>query len=39
MIGTFQKLSYEKKLGLYFSLLTSFVLKIYVQIRVSNKAN
>ena len=38
MIGKFKKLSYERKLGLYFSLLTSLV-KIYFQIRVSNKAN
>ena len=29
MIGTFKKLSYEKKLGLYLSLLTSLVLKIF----------
>ena len=29
MIGTFKKLSYERKLGLYFSLLTSLVLKIF----------
>ena len=29
MIVTFKKLSYEKKLGLYFSLLTSLVLKIF----------
>ena len=29
MIGTFKKLSYERKLGLYFSLQTSLVLKIY----------
>ena len=28
MIGTFNKLSNERKLGLYFSLLTSLVLKI-----------
>ena len=35
MIGTVKKLSYEKKLGLYFSLLTSLVLK-YFQIRVSS---
>ena len=29
VIGTFKKLSYERKLGLYFSLLTSLVLKIF----------
>ena len=29
VIGTFKKLSYEKKLGLYFSLQTSLVLKIH----------
>ena len=29
MIGTFKKLNYERKLGLYFSLLTSLVLKIF----------
>ena len=29
MIGTFKKLSSEKKLALYFSLLTSLVLKIF----------
>ena len=28
MIGTFKKLSYEKKLSLYLSLLTSLFLKI-----------
>ena len=38
MIGTVKKLSYEKKLGLYFSLLTSLVLK-YFQINVSSKTN
>ena len=38
MIGTFKKLSYERKLGWYFSLLTSLVDK-YFQIRVSNKVN
>ena len=30
MIGTFKKLSYGKKLGLYFSLLASLVLKIFL---------
>ena len=35
MNGTFKKLSYEWKLCLYFSLLTSLVF----QIRVSNKVN
>ena len=29
MIGTFKKLSNEKKLGLYFSLLTRLVLKTF----------
>ena len=29
MIGTFKKVSYKKKLGLYDSLLTSLVLKIF----------
>ena len=29
MIGTVKKLSYERKLTLYFSLLTSLVLKIF----------
>ena len=29
MTGTFKKLSDEKKLSLYFSLLTSLVLKIF----------
>ena len=29
VIGTFMELSYERKLGLYFSLLTSLVLKIF----------
>ena len=29
MIGTFKKLSYGKKLGLYFSPLTSLGLKIF----------
>ena len=38
VIGTFKKLSYERKLGWYFSLLTSLVDK-YFQIRVSNKVN
>ena len=38
MIGTFKKLSYERKLGWYFSLLTSLVDK-YFQVRVSNKVN
>ena len=36
VIGTFEKLSYEKRLGLYFSLLIGLVLK-YFQIRVSNE--
>ena len=31
MIGAFKKLSSEKKLALYFSLLTSLVLKIFSQ--------
>ena len=38
VIGTFNKLNYERKLGLYFSILTSLVLK-YFQIRVLNKVN
>ena len=29
MIGTFKKLSYERKLSLYFSLITSLVLRIF----------
>ena len=29
-IGTFKKLSYEKKLSFYFSLLTSLILKIFL---------
>ena len=29
MIGTLKRLSCERKLGLYFSLLTSLVLKIF----------
>ena len=29
MTRTFKKLSYEKKLGLYFSLLTSLILKYF----------
>ena len=38
MTETFKKVSYEKKLGLYFSLLTSLILK-YFQVRVSSKTN
>ena len=29
MIGTFKKLSYERKLSLYFSQITSLVLRIF----------
>ena len=38
VIGALKKVSYERKLSLYFSLLISLVLKIF-QIRVSNKVN
>ena len=38
MTETFKKVSYEKKLGLYFSLLTSPILK-YFQVRVSSETN
>ena len=34
MIGTFKKLSYEKKLSLYFSLLTNLVLKILSEFQI-----
>ena len=34
VIGTFMELSYERKLGLYFSLLTSLVLKILSEFQI-----
>ena len=34
VIGTFMELSYERKLGLYFSLLTSLVLKIFSEFQI-----
>ena len=36
VIGTFMKLSYERKLGLHFSLLTSLVLKIFSESQIKH---
>ena len=36
VIGTFMELSYERKLGLHFSLLTSLVLKIFSEFQIKH---
>ena len=36
VIGTFMELSYERKLGLHFSLLTSLVLKIFSESQIKH---